>query len=101
MDHCDGSTVSTTGVPAAPQPVGSGWRLHVFLTWWAALLVLRGSVGNPSWLPLCRCKAAEGKAFGRRTKTGPFSCRRWGLRGVGRGAAVAQLGIDSGPTHLP
>lgn len=30
MYHHDGSTVNTTGVPAAPQPVGD-----VFLTWWA------------------------------------------------------------------
>lgn len=35
MYHCDGSTVNTTGVPAAPQPVGNVLCSYVFLTWWA------------------------------------------------------------------
>ena len=33
MYHSDGSTVNTTGVPAAPQPAGSVCCSYVFLTW--------------------------------------------------------------------
>lgn len=35
MYHSDGSTVNTTGVPSAPQPVGTVLHSYVFLTWWA------------------------------------------------------------------
>lgn len=34
--HSDGSTVNTTGVPSAPQPVGAVSHSYVFLTWRAA-----------------------------------------------------------------
>lgn len=92
MYHCDGSTVNATGVPAAPQPVRSGWRLYVFLTWWAALFLLAtllvllvGGGTSPGFHRAC-AERPRGKHLEEGPKLDAFHaivgvCMEWGQRG--------------------
>lgn len=109
MYHRDGSTVSTTGVPSAPQPVGTepacihtssspGGRSPLLPGVLPALLVLVGSV---FWLSSLMCKAAEGrgKPWVKDRSWTPL-CHLWGLQWEGRGKAggrLTQLGVSCCP----
>lgn len=109
MYHRDGSTVSTTGVPSAPQPVGTepaciqtssspGGRSPLLPGVLPALLVLVGSV---FWLSSLMCKAAEGrgKPWVKDRSWNPL-CHHWGLQWEVRGKAggrLTQLGVPSCP----
>lgn len=93
MYHRDGSTVNTAGVLAAPQPVGSGLRLYVFLTWWAVPAPgghppgAAGVGGKPLPAFIVHVQSRRGESIwkkdGNRTPCVPSLGAAWGRAGVG------------------
>lgn len=70
MYHSDGSTVNTTGVPAAPQLAGNVLHSYVFLTWWA---VPAPACTLPTHLLAFTLHVQSGRGESTRTKAGNWT----------------------------